>query len=103
MASSRRRNEAKGGGYSAFKSDMKSVIDAAALQHDIAQRFSLPGSKMAIQVSAPHFFILLIEVKFSESHALLQMERRVNPQKVVAVVRISFQRIPQFALNVDIL
>jgi hypothetical protein len=50
----RRRNQTKGGGggsYSSFKSDMKSVIDAAALQHDIAQRFSLPGSKMAIQVS----------------------------------------------------
>lgn len=43
-------NKRNNSNYSSFKNEIKSTIDAAALQNNIAQKYSLPGSKLTIQV-----------------------------------------------------
>jgi hypothetical protein len=43
-----------------FKSDIVATIDAAALQNSMAQRYSLPGSRLAIQVD--HIFVCVLEL-----------------------------------------
>lgn len=48
--------------YNTFKNEMKSTIDAAALQNNIAQKYSLPGSKLTIQVKKLFIYFLFISL-----------------------------------------
>jgi hypothetical protein len=54
------RADSKKSNYASFKSEMKSTIDAAALQNNIAQKYNLPGSKLAVQVSILIFLLNII-------------------------------------------
>ena len=62
----KRKEELKGRGssnYSSFKKEMKETIDAAALQNNMAQKYSLPGSKLKIQVK-DLFLSLLFDLTY---------------------------------------
>jgi hypothetical protein len=80
---------------------MKSTVDAAALQNSIAQKYSLPGSKMN------NLQARLLE--FISDKILLRSDQRILPveqilrQSNVAVVRMCCQVMSLFVLIVAIL
>lgn len=81
--------------------DIKSVIDAAALQNNMAQRYSLPGSKMAIQVSM--FRNRIVILSFRKNQELIFLNLLLLQQRCAVVVRILSLHTSQFALIVAIL